>query len=209
MIEKKYKVKFNPKDHTYEVEGKPVPSVSAIISELNYEQMKYIDPYYSDRGTYIHRCTELDDAGELDFDKLSDEIKPYITAWRKFREDYKLISKPYIAELKLGCPEFAGTLDRYYPNQKMIVDIKSGSRNKYTHSLQLIGYHELLVKNEIITPDPAGLEIIPKHIDVYIKNNGKYYVRVIDENVSFDDWYALKRFRVIKRDLMKVKKEAK
>ena len=107
--------------HEYIVDGIHYDGVTSIIREAGL--MPSYSPqdlsWYLQRGTYIHRATELYDKGDLDEATLDPEIKGYVESYKKLGLKYT----PDEIELRLADKiyQVAGTLDR--PDY----DIKSGS----------------------------------------------------------------------------------
>ena len=178
---------FDPENHEYRIEGAIVPSVTQVLGilyDFSREKMS-IDKIEEakSKGTYIHKCCELDDLGELNYNSLEKEIKPYVQAWGKFLEDFKLdrykpeaIERPEYSQKYM----YAGTVDRIWKGfpglfeDGLLVDIKTG--NEYpTYPLQMMAYHQLVYENYGIKPDL---------ITVYLKPDGKYKPK----KVKFDKY---------------------
>lgn len=143
---------LDPETHTYRLDGKPLLSVSEILrsagiapaSEFTNRKIEYA----KDLGTYVHQACALDDRGELDEDSLDEAIRPYLAAWRAFREqerpEWLAIEQPLASE----CGNWAGTPDRValfpeHETTRHIVEIKSGEMKKW-HRIQAQGYLELI-----------------------------------------------------------------
>ena len=131
-------IKFNEKDHTYEVDGKRLPSVTEILDLLSYKEFNSIDQstlyYASQRGTAVHEATvdiDLNDVAEVD-----GETEPYIKAYMTFVQDYKpnyFGIEEQVANTQQG---YAGTVDRYglLGDRSFVMDIKTvASPNRLTY----------------------------------------------------------------------------
>lgn len=177
------KLIFFEADHSYEVDGKKLPSVSEIIRFLSREiyanATQYQLDHAADRGTRVHKaCENIDRYGSCEVDA---EIEPYVMAYIQFLKDkkpeWKLIETS-LCDLHDG---FAGTLDRYgvIDGKLVIVDLKSNSSIKpVLVTAQLNGYRCLALENEYKVNAIASL---------HLKKDGKYsYV----ERPIGDTFYA-------------------
>jgi hypothetical protein len=140
---------FEPDTHTYYWDGKIVPSVTEIakpISSVRLNELpKWIVENARQRGSAVHECAEeylL--CGELDFDRIEPEYLPYVENFVNWARTYK--PKVLYTEYKMGCEEFAGTLDLIceIDGQIILVDYKTTSSiDKKSLSVQLEGYNRL------------------------------------------------------------------
>jgi hypothetical protein len=82
-------LQFNPVTHTYAWGGQHVPSVTQILRPLvDYSSIpEHVLEIARDRGTRVHKATELDDAGTLDMDSVTEDIAGYLRAWQQFKRD--------------------------------------------------------------------------------------------------------------------------
>ena len=80
---------FNEEKHEYSVSGVRYPSVTQILAPLvDYSQVpRAVLERARKLGQAVHRMTELFDLDDLDMDDLADELRPYLTAWIKFRAE--------------------------------------------------------------------------------------------------------------------------
>lgn len=106
--------RFREADHSYWLGDKRLPGVTSILALLGgYEGIpKHILQLASERGTAVHKVTELDDAGTLDYGSLDDNLIDYLMAWHRFKDEMR----PEIldAEVQGYHPQllYAGTRDR-------------------------------------------------------------------------------------------------
>lgn len=164
------KLIFFESNHTYEVDGLKLPSVSEIIRFLSREiytnATQYQLDHAADRGTRVHRaCENIDRYGSCEADA---EVEPYVLAYieflKKHKPEWKLIETS-MCDLEWG---FAGTLDRYgiIDGKHVIVDIKSNSSIKpVLVTAQLCGYTRLAMKNNYQVDAIASL---------HLKKDGKF-----------------------------------
>ena len=123
------------------------------------------------RGTYVHRCAELNDEGCLDYSALESVWKGYVDAWNSFLVKEGLDAEEMILERKIKSLEhgFAGTMDRYFPALGLLVDIKTGGIYDKPHLLQAAAYW-IGIKED--------LKLKPKRaLNVYLKPDGRFEPR--------------------------------
>ena len=164
------KLIFYQSNHSYEVDGLKLPSVSEIIRFLSREIYANATQFQldnaADRGTRVHQaCEGIDRYGSCEVDA---EIEPYVMAYmdflRKYKPKWSMIENSF-CDLEAG---YAGTLDRYglIGEKNTIIDIKSNSAIKpVLVTAQLNGYAGLLRKNGYQVDAIASL---------HLKKDGKY-----------------------------------
>jgi hypothetical protein len=142
---------FDPVEHAYTVSGRRVPSVTQTLAPLVDYSMVPKDTLERARllGQAVHRMTELFDLDDLDMNDLADELKPYLTAWIKFRAETGFV--PETIEKRLYHPtlRYAGTPDRsgLIRGRRAVIDIKKMLTLGPVIGLQLAAYKELFEKN--------------------------------------------------------------
>lgn len=105
-------VTFDVEQHKYYHGGEEIPGVSTILRETKRQQSyDGFNPFYAQKGSYIHRAIELEVAGKLDEATVDERVLPYLKAFRAFRKDYKPII--YATEQIVYHPvhRYAGTYD--------------------------------------------------------------------------------------------------
>ena len=129
---------FREIDHSFWIKDRRLPSVTAILK--HFIPRFQCDPWYLERGTAVHKATELYDLGTLDPDSVDPQIEGYVQAWIKYREDYQF--EPSSIELKAYHPVYlyAGIIDRLGVSRygNTLLDIKSGEPTK-SDKLQIAG----------------------------------------------------------------------
>lgn len=152
---------FDPVEHVYTVAGKRVPSVTQILSPLVDYSMVPRETLERARqlGQAVHRMSELYDLDDLDMDNLADELRPYLTAWIRFRAETGFV--PETIEKRLFHPSlrFAGTPDRsgLIGRRRAVIDIKKMLTLGPVIGLQLAAYRELFEKHGTPVEDRYGL----------------------------------------------------
>lgn len=140
-------LRFDEASHTYWLGDVRLPGVTTILKVLGgYEGIpERILRKAAERGTAVHKITELDDAGTLDYATLDDELSGYLAAWWRFKEERKPIILD--AEVPGHHPKllYAGTRDRRIVIGKKvgILDIKSSYMLMPTTGPQTAAYREI------------------------------------------------------------------
>lgn len=137
------KIEFDPVAHAYRLNGRPVPSVTQVISDIVGTGYNFISredrEWYLQRGTVVHHCAKLiADGTPFEADP---RIAGRLDAIRRWYADHKpfIISTEVIAG---NVPfQFAGTADLLCKigTRNAIVDWK-GSIDLPRLALQLGGY---------------------------------------------------------------------
>lgn len=163
MIMPKNELKLDEATHTYTIGNRKLISVTQGISILDN---RWRDPWYLERGRLVHLACEYYDRDELDESTVDPQIRPYLDAYMKFKEDTKF--EVTAIEYQLSHPHFfyAGTLDRIgiLNQNEVLIDLKSGAKVD-TDELQGAGYWELCRAN--------GTSI-KKVFDLYLHDNSTY-----------------------------------
>lgn len=163
--------RFNKQDHSYWLGANRLFSVTEVIQLSGLKDLTRIDPgvleHASQRGTAVHASCHFYDQNDLDWETVSDEIKPYVLAWEAFTKDLPLewadMEKP-IYHATFG---FAGTPDRVTETPyRGIFDIKTYRPDAAT-GVQLAGYSFLRFGQQSVYNTP-------KRFGVWLKDDGKY-----------------------------------
>lgn len=171
-------LQFNRAGHVYTYAGpgeeifRQVPSITTILRPMNdefYGLSNGVGPnaalnHAAERGQAVHEACWFYDQDDLDEDSLDEEIKPYVAAYRKFREELNIeiveIETPRVGFH--GKISFAGRPDRIVRrkirrgwSQLFPLDIKTTADMAPAVGVQLAGYSELLeprlAKNSFLT----------------------------------------------------------
>lgn len=136
---------LDPETHTYELDGKRLPGVTAVLKAQGFIDAAWFTEYGRDRGTKVHQAIEFYDAGDLDEDSLDPVLKPYLAAWKRFKEEAHVTIEASEVRLASEVYGFAGTIDKVATigSTKAILDLKSGQVQPWT-GIQLAAYHILL-----------------------------------------------------------------
>ena len=186
---------FNEDNHTYELDGRPLPSVTEILSILN--DFSDVSPYVlaqaARRGTLVHEYCEMIDYGvdpnDLDIESdLVGYVQAYVNFLRDWNPTWSLIEQPVWTDA------YAGTLDRYgkIDGHLALVDIKTsssaGRRQKIVWACQLSAYDEAMQMRL-----ESGGCIAHTQWDVQLKKDGTY---TIHDRWESEDKYTFSADRV-------------
>ena len=131
---KKDEFLFEPEKHIYTLNGEVIPSVTGLLSEFALYDLSKVPTdrlkYKQALGTAVHYACDLLDDCNLDESTLHDDLKGYVSAYKKFREVTGF--EPRHSELRMYSRKhrFAGTLDKQGPfewngkEQESIIDLK-------------------------------------------------------------------------------------
>lgn len=170
---------FYEKSHIYMLDGERLPCVSDLCRFLHKEIYKDAPIWQmeaaADRGTAVHRATELlDKTGTAE---ISDDYAPYLTAYAAFRREHEveweLIEHPDYHPVH----GYAGTIDRYgtVDGYRTLVDLKT----TYTVYKPLCGASLNLYRLIL----EARQKAVERLLIVHLKKDGTYKLIKFD----FDD----------------------
>ena len=145
---------FDDKAHRYFWNGIPVPGVTTLLRPIhNFDGVPAsVLEEARRRGTYVHRMTELHDAGDLDEEALrrgpGARYLGYLRAWKDFIEQHEveIIESEERGYCSLG---FAGTWDRWarltYRRSRSVamVDIKTAHEASRAWGVQTAAYRRI------------------------------------------------------------------
>lgn len=170
-------LEFDAETHTYRVDGRIVPSVTQCLSSLTdllYGRIpaETLDPAIA-RGLAVHKATELEDYGVLDWPRLDPDAWPYVEAWQQFRRESGV--EILQIEQRVWHPQYryAGTFDRLVrmPDGRIaILEIKTAQKAEAWWHLQTSGYQGAFNYGK-----PVG-EQARRRFSVQLKPDGKCVV---------------------------------
>ena len=107
---------FNETDHTYTVDGNPVPSITQLVAPLgvDFDDMDELTERMvdgaADRGTTMHAyLAHRLNGGEPEDFELPDAYMDYAESVELFLSEHTIT--PWLIEEPLGCADYAGTPD--------------------------------------------------------------------------------------------------
>lgn len=148
------RLRFYDEGHVYELDGKPIPSVSEILRYMSREVYGDIERYLleqaAERGTAVHLATQqLDESGECAIEcRWEGYLQAYAQFRRQHRVEWRYIEKP-LAHRRLW---YAGTIDRVglLDGEMTVLDIKTNRTvKKPLVKAQLNGYRLLCMANRL------------------------------------------------------------
>ena len=180
---------FYDNNHTYEVDGVKMDSVSEILRFLSREEYGDINQFRLDnaaeRGSAVHTACEV--LYKYKTVECTPDSEPYVMAFVQFLKDHACeftdIERSFadIERCIAGTPDLCGIVD----GEEAIVDMKAQAAiHKTLVKAQLNGYRDLRIKN--------GKSPAKKLYCLQLMNTGKYrlYPVAID-NTEFEACYAL------------------
>lgn len=178
---------FDPELHEYRFAGQVVPHVSDFsdrLKDLGWATPEQIAAA-GERGTDVHYATVLNDLNDLVEGSVTDEVRPFLNAYRKFMREVK--PEWYEIEKPVYHPTFkyAGTLDRagLVLGKFGIVDLKTGIQTPVT-GLQLGGY-------ELAWNAGGYGPTVQTRIGLYLRKDGTYKMVPYDDPSHVRGFIAL------------------
>ena len=186
-------LEFFEDNHTFLLDGEPIPSVTEILRPLQADSFAAINPAVlkaaADRGTAVHEITEAMDY-DMDYEEmLSPDLYPYADAYDDFLMEHE------VEWLGIETPvhffdQYAGIVDRfgYVDGDLSVVDIKTvrspTAEQKASVCCQLYAYDRAV---RACFPELQGKHMA--HYALYLKKDGSYKL------MDCRDWEADRSFR--------------
>lgn len=174
---------FDPDLHQYRLDGRFLPSVTFILREMGFIDTSFFTEEARERGTHVHRLTELHDLGTLEPKSVNPRIAGYLEGWksfcRKMNYGWVAIEEPICQRTYL----YAGTPDRVGISGKGVrglIDIKTGPPASW-HGYQIGAY--------CLAVEPRVREAFSVHLAA----DGSYRVEEYDIGERIEDWKAINR----------------
>lgn len=157
---------FDPKSHTYRLNGAVIPSVTQIMKPLSNAKYGAIDEATlsakAAKGTAVHEAIEFHIAyGAID---CPDELMGYFNAYLSWREDYA--PEIIASEQATYHPAllYAGTMDMLavIGGKTVLIDVKTTVKiNDMLTTVQLEAYERAAEQHEIKVDEKAVLQLMP------------------------------------------------
>jgi hypothetical protein len=162
-----------------------VTTVLKAVGIVNYGAIpKSVLEQAAMRGKYAHEACQLDDLGTLDESALDPLLRPYLDAWRAFKEKLEsrggMILKDWIerpvVSVALG---YAGTLDRviHIDGEEVCADIKTSAAPRWA-GIQTAAYNM------------ARGVFCGKRMAVEIMKTGKFSIRYFEDEDDYKLWVS-------------------
>ena len=187
---------YDDETHAYQLDGRPVPSVTEIVSIITARKYSETNPAMmaqaQRRGTEVHELCEMIDYGvepeELD---VPPELVGYVNAYLTFLRDY--VPEWEYAEKMVSTLEYAGRVDRIgiINGRRTIVDIKTTAQMDKLSRLALL--FQLYFYKDAVT---FTTELPVKSLmGVQLKKDGTYTVRdaskILEKDLPHHDVYSV------------------
>ena len=183
---------FDQEKHIYRYNAEIVPSVTQLLNEFGLIDFSGVPidilEYKRALGTAVHYAIELMEQDNLDEDSLGHEIKPYLDAYKRFREVTGF--EPRATENRLYSKKwrFAGTMDQQgihmtnLGGEEVIADYKCTWKLDAACGPQLQGYKILVEEN-------FGIKI-KKLFGLQLKPTGRYEFKEFKDPTDKQDFLA-------------------
>jgi hypothetical protein len=166
---------FEPVAHKYQLDGRDIPSVSAILKAQG-------DAFYArtpaamasiDRGSRAHQASELMDTMGMKPGDFDADLVGLLTGWQNFLAETGAKVIQIEQQVFSETLWYAGTFDRIIMlfGHLYLIDLKTGGKQK-THPVQLAAYAV------------AYEEMTGQHIDAA----GIVYLNETKRHFRFDSW---------------------
>ncbi len=161
---------FDAPTHTYSLDGRVVPGVTAILKQAGIIDDTWFNPEARDRGTAIHQAIHWHEHGSLDNSSIDSRIMPYFAAYLEFRKLAGFV--PIHSEKILYCHryDFACRIDvfgRFHDGVEALIEFKTGVRPKWV-DIQLAGQQQACIDNGLHPTRLYSLEL---------RGNGRFDLR--------------------------------
>jgi hypothetical protein len=181
-----YGIHFNEQNHIYTVTKKVdgvvewqriKQSVTQVMTRYGFLDVRWIKPYYLERGTLVHEYCVLRMQGWLDWATVREDCIPFVKTFERLV--WQLGLEYVDSERPCYSPQFdiCGTFDikALWDGRKTVVELKTGDFDMY-HGIQLCSYEEML-GGEI--EDVLGLSL---------KEEGKVFGKAPDWQKNHEAW---------------------
>jgi PD-(D/E)XK nuclease superfamily len=143
---------FFAPDHTYELDGVRVPSVTGVLHLAGLINFDHVPPSILaaalERGRIVHQAIHFWNERDLDvanFDRQFPACAPYLHGWITFTEQRRFV--PVLNEVRVASRrhQVAGTLDCLgtLDGTAVLLDFKTGRPDDVAADLQTAAYHAL------------------------------------------------------------------
>jgi hypothetical protein len=176
-------VTFEPEKHEYAIDGVRVPSVTQVLKDC-YDFSRVAPDVLqakAELGTAVHLACELDDAGDLVEESVHAQVRPYLDAYRLFKQHKctHVVATEQIVHHPLH--RYAGKLDLIteFDGARWLVDWKTPLSINPAVGLQTAAYVNALPKGWLGYDGPY------KRAALQLKNDGTYKLHEFAEP---NDW---------------------
>lgn len=175
---------FDPDAHRYLLDGRSVPSVTAVLRSTGISVAPPIPEaemaFALARGSALHAACELLDAGTLDEDSVDPAIAGRLDGYRRFREE--VLFDRVGSELRVASIvyRYAGTLDLvgWIHGELSVVDLKSAASPDAATAIQTAAYARAWQESHLL----AGCETghVGRTYSLNLRDDGTYRLTRLD-----------------------------
>ena len=181
---------FNKENHTYTLDGQPIPSVTGILQEGGLVDFSKVDPEILDRackfGIAAHLACQLFDERTLNEDILDENLVPRLAAWKKFLNDTGFVIEAIEEKVVSVKYRYAGTLDRrgLLYSRRTVIDLKTGADFGLATGPQLAAYQGAYNEGK------PRKEQIRDRLCVLLNGDGRYKLEPYEDRGDFSVFLA-------------------
>lgn len=166
---------FDDFHHKYMLDGKPLPSVTSVISNVTEDLLLNSNFIRAGaRGTIVHGiCEKLNNGEKVNLSELPEDINRYVQGYISFLNsgDYHVThSEIRVYSVKY---RYAGTVDIIGKNRKgqdVVMDIKTSAMVSPTASLQMAAYGHAIEEMRLLGPKTK----IKERVVIWLTGDGNY-----------------------------------
>lgn len=182
--------RFDSVNHEYFLGDSQLPGVTSILKSAGIINTQFYTVAGRDRGTLIHESCEHLDRYEIDLNDLDEEIRPFVQAYKNFKEDTGFAPTMIESPIYHSKLMYAGCLDRVgiLNGKNVLIDLKSGVSPKWA-SLQLIAYK---MACEDMFPSLFNEQNLLSRLVLQLKSSGSYKLVEFSSDDDERDWAVFK-----------------
>src|SRR2546422_6535928 len=134
---------FNAADHTYALDGEPLLSVSRVLELAGIHAPVFYDEATANlaaqRGTALHRATELLELGTLDWATVDPIVLPFVRCYERFLREHLFRWDEREDMVYSIRHRYAGTYDRLgvLDGTRVLMDVKTAAKVEPWMGIQL------------------------------------------------------------------------
>jgi hypothetical protein len=188
------RLKYDPVQHRYSVDGVVVPSVTQVLAPLSDYRRVRPDVLDAARhlGTAVHTACDLDDRGTLDERSVQPVLRGFLAGWRLFCAEHHAVWSAIEQCVYHPALGYAGRLDRLgtVDGVPTVVDLKTSARLSPAVGPQLAAYAKAL-------PEPGpGI----RRLAVQLRPDGRYTQREYADPMDWAVFASLLTLRTFCRE---------
>ena len=196
-------LEFFAADHTYELDGERVPSVTGVLHRAGLINFDNVPPSILaaalERGRIVHQAIHFWNERDLDvaeFDQRFPECAPYLRGWINFTEQRRFV--PVLNECRVASRRYrvAGTLDclGVLDGIAVLLDFKTGRPQDVAADLQTAAYLALATEwaeeNDAIARFLAEHSVVRRHA-VQLRKDATFRVEPYVSPMDFREFFTL------------------